>query len=57
VDPGLRRRPAPHDPVERDTPVAQRDVGVVSDDEVVEELDVKQTACRERLGGQVQIVC
>ena len=47
---------APCRPVERDAAVAQRDVGVVADDEVVEQLDVEQAAGGERLGGQVEVV-
>ena len=43
-------------PVERHAPVAQRDVRVVADDEVVEQLDVEQPAGRQRLGGQVEVV-
>ena len=43
-------------PTGRDAAVAQRDVRVVADDEVVEQLDVEQAARRERLGGQVQVV-
>ena len=43
-------------PVEGDAAVAQRDVGVVADDEVVEQVDVQQPAGGQRLGGQVQVV-
>ena len=50
-------RPAPPPrPVERDAAVAQRDVRVVADDEVVEELDVEQPAGGQGLGGEVQVV-
>ena len=43
-------------PVERDAAVPERDVGVVPDDEVVEQLDVEQAAGRQRLGGEVEVV-
>ena len=49
--PARRRRP-----IEGDAAVAQRDVGVVADHEVVEQVDVEQPAGGERLGGQVQVV-
>jgi hypothetical protein len=42
--------------VEDDPTVAQRDVGIVTDDEMVEQVDVEKTAGGERLGGQVQVV-
>ena len=42
--------------VEGHTPIAQRDVCVMADDEVVEQLDVEQAAGRQRLGGEVQVV-
>ena len=43
-------------PVEGDAAVAQRHVGVVADDEVVEQADVEQPAGGEGLGRQVQVV-
>ena len=43
-------------PVEGHAPVAQRDVRVVADDQVVEQLDVEQTARGEGLGRQVEVV-
>src|SRR6266550_3339458 len=43
-------------PVERDAAVAQRDPGVMADDEVVEQIDVEQAACSEGLGRQVEVV-
>ena len=49
----LRRR---RRSIEGDAAVAQRDVRVVADDEVVEQADVEQPAGGERLGGQVQVV-
>ena len=50
-----RRRPEPGS-VEGNAPVAQRDVGVVADDEVVEQVDVEQATRRQGLGGEMEIV-
>lgn len=42
--------------IEGDAPVPHRDVGIVADDEVVQDGDVEETAGRERLRRQVQVV-
>ncbi len=42
--------------IERNPTVAQRDVGVVADHEVVQHVDVEEAAGRECLGGEVQVV-
>src|SRR6185436_10034042 len=42
--------------VERHAPVPQRDIGVVADDEVVEDVDVEEAARGEGLGGEVEVV-
>ena len=54
-----RRRAVPGldlGPVERHAAVAQRDVRVVADDQVIEQLDVEEPPRRERLGRQVEVV-
>jgi hypothetical protein len=51
-----RRDAAEPDAVERHAPVPQGDERVVSDDEMVEKVDVEETARGKRLGGQVEIV-
>jgi hypothetical protein len=43
-------------PVEGDPPVAQRDIGIVADDQVVEQVDVQQPPGRQRLGREVEVV-
>ena len=43
-------------PVERHAAITQRDIRVVPDDEVVEQLDVEKAPGRQRLGGQVQVI-
>ena len=43
-------------PIESHAPIAQRDVRVVADDQVVEQLDVEQSACCEGFGRQVEVV-
>ena len=43
-------------PVERHPAIAKRNVRVVPDDEVVQQLDVEESSGRERLGGEVQVV-
>ena len=50
-DPG-----GPLGPVERDAAIAQRGVGIVADDQVVQQGDVQQPAGRQRLRGQVEVV-
>ena len=51
-----RLRAAALRPIEGDAAVAQRDVRVVADHQVVEQGDVEQPAGGQRLGGQVQVV-
>jgi hypothetical protein len=43
-------------PVERDAAIAEGDPGVVTDDEVIEEVDVEQSPCGERFCRQVEVV-
>lgn len=47
---------APLGPIERHAPVTQRDIGVVADHQVVEQLDVEQPAGGQCLGCQMQVV-
>ena len=42
--------------IERDAAVAERDIGIVADHQVVEDIDVEQAAGGQRLRGQVEIV-
>ncbi len=43
-------------PIEGDAAIAERDERVVSDDEMVEQVDVEQSAGGQRLGRQVEVV-
>ena len=43
-------------PVEGNAAIAKRDPGVVTDDEMVEQVDVEETASCQSLGCQVEIV-
>ena len=53
---GSGGRARPRGPVEHDPAIAQRNVRVVTDHEVVEQPDVEEPAGGHRLGGEVQVV-
>lgn len=42
--------------IERDAAIAERDIGVIPDHEMIEDLDVEQTPGSEGLGRQVEVV-